>query len=109
MNVFQILIAPPHILSTSQQALQRALRTFIITVVMGTLAEVGVLLQQKPALDTYSLSLLIIYAVLVVVGHAIEPVLLQQGYSATDASAIATNIETAATTIQTLEKKDQAQ
>lgn len=107
MNVFQLLIANPTALTTTQKAVQRALRTFIITVITGTIVEVGVLLQQRPALDTYSLSLLIISAVLTVIGHAIEPVLLQQGYSAPDAQVIAGDIQSLASTVQEIEKKDQ--
>ena len=101
MTVLQLVTANTASLTIRQQTLQRAIRTFIISLITAILLEITVILQA-PALDAYSIGLLLASAIIATAGHALEPILLQQGFSGSDIATIENDADTIAKTINTV-------
>lgn len=106
MNVFELIFANTASLTIRQQTLQRAIRTFIISIITAILLEITVILQA-PALDAYSIGLLLASAVIGTAGHALEPILLQQGFSQSDVAAIEKTSDNLSSQLNTVAEEQQ--
>lgn len=99
----KLFFAATKTLTPKQYAIQRLLRTLSINIIVAICIQVIVLFRQSTSVDYYSLFLLSAVVALSTIGHAIEQILVLNGMSQDDATAIASGIETIATSL----KKDE--
>ncbi len=93
MNIFQLFFANPSKLTTKQQALQHALRTFVITVIGSGFAESYVLISQTKPVSIIVGTALVVATMLATAGSAVVPFLQEQGVNQSTITKIEQDIE----------------
>lgn len=112
MNIFQLYFANTAKLTLKQQSAQKALHTFVITILSSAIGESYILISQKEPVSIIVGTALIGSAILATVGSAIVPFLQEQGVNQPTIDEIKIILSDMSATLKDVaasQQKDQAQ